>query len=135
MKDVPAVMPEGFTIASVLEREDPRDALVGAGFWKTLLIVTLVRVPVNSPFAATNLVMAAVRTPIVPYLIGTLVGMAPRTLLYVYVASLIEGEINKDALTAARPGWLFPVAIVSAIASILIVGWIAKKALKRATGL
>ena len=30
MKDVPAVMPEGFTIASVLEREDPRDALVGA---------------------------------------------------------------------------------------------------------
>ena len=30
MKDVPAVMPEGFVLASVLEREDPRDAVVGA---------------------------------------------------------------------------------------------------------
>ena len=27
-KDVPVLMPEGFTIAAVLEREDPRDALV-----------------------------------------------------------------------------------------------------------
>ena len=29
MKDVPATMPDGFTIAAVLERADPRDALVG----------------------------------------------------------------------------------------------------------
>lgn len=29
MKDVPASMPDGFTIAAVLEREDPRDAVVG----------------------------------------------------------------------------------------------------------
>jgi len=112
-----------------------RDALVGAGFWKTLLIVTLVRVPANSPFAATNLVMSAMKTPIVPYLIGTLAGMAPRTFLYVYVASLIQGEINRDALDAARPVWLFPVAVASAVLSIVIVGWIAQRALKKATGL
>ncbi|MEL7312130.1 MAG: hydroxymethylbilane synthase [Pseudomonadota bacterium] len=30
MKDVPAVMPDGFALASVLERADPRDALVGS---------------------------------------------------------------------------------------------------------
>ncbi len=30
MKDVPASMPDGFTIAAVLEREDPRDAIVGS---------------------------------------------------------------------------------------------------------
>ncbi|MEN7343288.1 MAG: hydroxymethylbilane synthase [Pseudomonadota bacterium] len=30
MKDVPAEMPQGFQIACVLEREDPRDALVGS---------------------------------------------------------------------------------------------------------
>lgn len=29
MKDVPAVMPEGFTLAAVLDRADPRDAMVG----------------------------------------------------------------------------------------------------------
>jgi len=32
MKDVPAEMPDGFEIAAVLEREDPRDALVSAEF-------------------------------------------------------------------------------------------------------
>ena len=30
MKDVPATMPDGFAIAAVLERADPRDALVGS---------------------------------------------------------------------------------------------------------
>jgi hydroxymethylbilane synthase len=32
MKDVPAEMPQGFTITTVLEREDPRDALVSAQY-------------------------------------------------------------------------------------------------------
>ena len=32
MKDVPADMPEGFEIVTVLEREDPRDALVSANY-------------------------------------------------------------------------------------------------------
>jgi len=34
MKDVPAQMPEGFEIIAVLEREDPRDALVSAHYMK-----------------------------------------------------------------------------------------------------
>lgn len=34
MKDVPAEMPEGFGIVAVLEREDPRDALVSADYMR-----------------------------------------------------------------------------------------------------
>ncbi len=34
MKDVPAEMPEGFEIVAVLEREDPRDALVSADYMR-----------------------------------------------------------------------------------------------------
>ncbi|MEL7474510.1 MAG: VTT domain-containing protein, partial [Planctomycetota bacterium] len=109
-----------------------RDALVGAGFWKTLGIVTLVRIPVNSPFAATNLVMAAVKTPVAPYLIGTLVGMAPRTLAYVYVASLIQGEFTSEDVTS-KPVWYLPAALISAVVVIVIVGWVANRALKQAT--
>jgi uncharacterized membrane protein YdjX (TVP38/TMEM64 family) len=63
------------------------DALLGRGFWRTLGIVTLVRIPPNSPFALTNLLMATVRVPVVPYLIGTLLGMAPRTAAVVYFGS------------------------------------------------
>jgi hydroxymethylbilane synthase len=32
MKDVPAGLPEGFVLAAILEREDPRDALVSGGY-------------------------------------------------------------------------------------------------------
>lgn len=31
MKDVPAELPDGFTLAAILEREDPHDALISAG--------------------------------------------------------------------------------------------------------
>jgi hydroxymethylbilane synthase len=34
MKDVPAEMPDGFEIVAVLEREDPRDALVSADYMR-----------------------------------------------------------------------------------------------------
>jgi hydroxymethylbilane synthase len=32
MKDVPAALPEGFVLAAILEREDPRDALVSGAY-------------------------------------------------------------------------------------------------------
>jgi len=54
-----------------------RDSLVGSGFWRTLMIVTLVRVPPNSPFAVTNLVLASVRVPVVPYALGDIAGHGP----------------------------------------------------------
>lgn len=114
-----------------------RNALVGgdegAGFLKTLGIVALLRLPPNSPFALTNLVMAAVKVPRIPFAIGTLIGMAPRTALAVYVASLIEGEINKSAVAASRPGWMVYAAIGASVVVLIIVGAIAKRAIDKVT--
>lgn len=136
--------------AMTLLREHPRwiavrNALVGGeagqettpvGFWKTLGIVTLVRLPPNSPFAITNLVMAAVKVPRIPYALGTLIGMAPRTCAAVYLASLVQDQVaTADAIKAQRPGWYIPVAIGVSIAVLAIVGMIAKRALDRVTGL
>lgn len=108
-----------------------RDALVGRGFWPTLGIVTLVRVPPNSPFAITNLVMASVQVPRLPFIIGTAIGMAPRTAAVVWIASLARGATAKDAATQ-RPGWYLPVAIGSTVVVVLIIWWIAHRALARA---
>ncbi|MDX9911672.1 MAG: VTT domain-containing protein [Phycisphaerales bacterium] len=110
-----------------------RDALVGQGFWKTLGIVTLLRLPPNSPFALTNLVMASVQVKLPAFVLGTLIGMAPRTAGAVYVASLIQGELTSDTAKAARPGWFIPVTIASTVVVLIIVGSIANRALKKAT--
>jgi hydroxymethylbilane synthase len=49
MKDVPAQMPDGFEIVAVLEREDPRDALVSADYLR------IEDIPANSVVGTSSL--------------------------------------------------------------------------------
>ncbi len=109
-----------------------RDALVGSGFWRTLMIVTLVRVPPNSPFAVTNLVLASVRVPLVTYLLGTAVGMAPRTAVVLWVAAGLQERVAKDAVKQT-PWWLVVVGIAVSLVVLVALGWVGKRGLERAT--
>ncbi len=108
-----------------------RDEIVGGGFWKTLGMVTLLRLPLNSPFALTNLVLSASRTPFAPYALGTAIGMTPRTAGAVWLATQIQGELTKDAMKEARPAWFLPVAIGSVVIVFLIITHLGNKAIKR----
>ena len=77
-----AWLASGDRVVKIIE-EQPKwqavyDALLRSGRIKALLIVTLIRIPPNSPFAITNLVMAATRVRPVTYLLGTVLGMSPR---------------------------------------------------------
>ncbi|UCD29216.1 MAG: TVP38/TMEM64 family protein [Planctomycetota bacterium] len=104
------------------------DALIGGGFWKTLGIVTLLRLPPNSPFAITNLVLASTRVPTVIYLLGTLLGLTPRTVAAVFIG------VGASDLTLFGPRWLTITGIVSVIVVVIIIGTIANKAVTRVTG-
>jgi uncharacterized membrane protein YdjX (TVP38/TMEM64 family) len=108
-----------------------RNELVGGGFWKTLGIVTLLRIPLNSPFALTNLVLSASRTPLLPYALGTLIGMTPRTAGAVWVAAHIQGELTSETVRASRPDWFLPVAIGSVLVVFFIITQLANRAIKR----
>jgi len=105
-------------------------ALLGSGFWRTLLIVTLVRIPLNSPFAITNLVMAATRVPPVAYALGTLVGMAPRTTAAVLIASNLK-ELTFEG-TQQRGMWI--ASILATLLAVVIIGRMANRAIVRVTG-
>jgi uncharacterized membrane protein YdjX (TVP38/TMEM64 family) len=105
------------------------DALLGSNFGRTLLIVTLLRLPPNSPFAITNLVLASTRTRLSVYTLGTLVGMAPRTAVLVFLAAGLK------ELSFARPGqtWLFIAGIVITLIVVAVIGQIAHAAITRVT--
>lgn len=105
-----------------------RDSLVGSGFWKTLMIVTLVRVPPNSPFALMNGTLATTGVRLPAYVIGTLVGMAPRTLAYVMIGSQVT-----DWAKPERPKWMLIAGIGVTITVIVVIGSMANRALKRVT--
>lgn len=116
--------------AAALLAEKPRwlavrNALVGQSWWKTLLVVGLIRLPPNSPFALSNGAMAAARVPIGAYLLGTLLGLAPRTAVAVkagtQLAALDFGQ--RDAFGSAA------LTIGLSVVALGLLGWIARRAL------
>jgi uncharacterized membrane protein YdjX (TVP38/TMEM64 family) len=124
----------GRRVITLIE-EHPRwravyDALLGGGRLRTLLIVTLLRLPPNSPFAMTNLVLAATRVPFPLYAFGTALGMAPRTGMVVYLASRAP-EFDP----ARGQDWLYwSISIVVTLAVLAAIGAMANRALSRMTG-
>jgi len=110
-----------------------RDALIGHGMLRTTAIVALLRVPPNSPFALTNLAMAASGVKLVPYVIGTALGMAPRTFAAVWLAA--EGAKRGDNLVDLfkRDTLQIIIALAVTFAVLGVIGYIAKKALAKVT--
>lgn len=115
-----------------------RDALVRSGTLKTLGIVTLVRVPPNSPFSLTNLVLSSTGVPLWIYVIGTGVGMLPRTALVVWLASEVakqfDGTLTGDAIKSAREPWMLGVSIAITLVVLFLLIHLGNKAIERATG-
>jgi uncharacterized membrane protein YdjX (TVP38/TMEM64 family) len=112
-----------------------RDALVGRGPWRTLLVVALLRLPPNSPFALTNLVMATTGTPLPAFLGGTVLGMLPRTAVAVSLAAAAAATGAEDIQTFVRHRgpWLLAAGIVGGMAVLGVVGAIARRALRHVT--
>ncbi|TVQ58225.1 MAG: TVP38/TMEM64 family protein, partial [Phycisphaerales bacterium] len=111
-----------------------RNALIGKGWWRTLGIVILLRLPPNSPFALTNLVMASTKVAVVPYAIGTMIGMLPRTAVAVVFAATAaaSGHDDLQAFIKDGPG---PVVLIAGLVVMFIVlgviGLIANRALEK----
>lgn len=114
-----------------------REDLIGHGLWRTLGIVTLIRVPPNSPFAITNLIMATTGVGILPYVVGTAIGMAPRTGVAVWLAAYGRGQGARDIqelMQQAKGPWYIIGGLVLTLIVFAIIGAIANHALQRVTG-
>ena len=95
-----------------------RRALVDRSLATEAYVVGLIRVPPSSPFALSNLVMSSARVSLPAYTIGTLVGIAPRTLFAVWVG-VVTGNI---AESGARSRWYLIVGVGLAVAVFLYLG-------------
>lgn len=108
-----------------------RNALVGRGFWPTLGIVALLRLPPNSPFALTNLVMASVKVKWLPFILGTIIGMTPRTSAAVFVGAGLKELTGETVKSVPKPVWI--AGIVITVVVLLVIGSVANRAIKRVT--
>jgi uncharacterized membrane protein YdjX (TVP38/TMEM64 family) len=113
-----------------------RRAIVGKPLPKETLMVSLLRFPPNSPFALTNLVMSSVGVRVLPYFIGTAVGIAPRTLAAVFLGVGV-GSLA-DAQTAGGVWRVLigiGVGVVVFVAAFYVLSKWAKDALREEAGL
>jgi uncharacterized membrane protein YdjX (TVP38/TMEM64 family) len=111
-----------------------RDALLDRrrGWLGTTGMVALLRLPPNSPFALMNLVMASVKVPRSCFLVGTLLGMLPRSSLAVVIGAGVE-KLTKESLDAAVPGWVWWTGIALTVTIVGVIGYIANSAIERIT--
>ncbi|MBM4112821.1 MAG: TVP38/TMEM64 family protein [Phycisphaerae bacterium] len=110
-----------------------REALVEQGFWKSLMVVTLLRLPPNSPFALSNLAMTASGVHIAPFLLGTAIGMMPRTAVACWMAAHGAAEAQDLQSLVEEKGWgMALIGLAILVVSFGIIGAIGKAALRRA---
>ena len=105
--------------------EELRRALLGGSFWRTTLVVAVVRVAPVPPFGVSNLLMASAKCPVRPFLLGTALGLLPQTALLVPMAARLEQLDFRQ-----RPG-MFVFGIVATVAAFAVLGQIGKRALGR----
>lgn len=107
-----------------------RQALVEASTLRTIGIVALLRFPPTSPFAFTNLVLAASGVRWWPMIIGSIAGMLPRTAVAVAVAA--QGRATGAADLAELVQKQGVVAVVIGVALLVVVLVVMQQIGKRA---
>ncbi len=114
-----------------------RQALVEASTWRTVWLVTLLRLPPSSPFGFTNLVLAATGVQWIPMIMGSLLGMLPRTALAVWVAAsaaaaAAESGVSDPVSLAKERWWAMLLGVLFLIGVLVIMQRLANQALRKA---
>jgi uncharacterized membrane protein YdjX (TVP38/TMEM64 family) len=101
--------------------------LMHTSAWRSTGLVTLLRLPPNAPFAATNVVMGALGVPRGPYAVGTALGLAPRAGVAVYAGAGLATLDPSNLRDASQ----FAVTLGLTFTAVVLIGWMATRALGR----
>lgn len=104
-------------------------ALTGQGFVRTTLIILLIRLSIIMPFALTNFILAAAKVPPSTFLVGTLLGMLPRSGAVV----LTGAGLSELVLDPSPNVWLIGSAIAATLISIIFISIVSRRALEKLT--
>jgi uncharacterized membrane protein YdjX (TVP38/TMEM64 family) len=105
-------------------------ALLGRGVLRTAWLIALLRLSPLMPFAATNLLLAALHVRALPFACGTMLGVTPRVLAVAWVGA----ELSAFDLAAERASGnavTTGLAIAATLLAVVVVGRIARGALRR----
>lgn len=123
----------GETLTALTSRNARADAihraLTSEGFLKTTAIITLIRMSVVMPFAFTNFFLAAARVPISSFVLGTFLGMLPRSGAMVLLGAGLS-ELTFDNFNDV---WFLAAGIPATVILIIAIAVFSRRALDRLT--
>ncbi|MAT80175.1 MAG: hypothetical protein CMJ29_07515 [Phycisphaerae bacterium] len=135
-----ARMISGGRVEQLLKRHRKSDAirkaLIGRSPFRTFIIIALIRIPPNSPFALTNLLIAACGVRLGMCTLATAIGMLPRTAVAVGFAAAAQSTGAKDIQTFVTDGlgiWVLIGGIAMMLIVLMVIASIGQKALDRMT--
>jgi uncharacterized membrane protein YdjX (TVP38/TMEM64 family) len=105
-------------------------ALLGRGFGRTVWLVALLRLSPVMPFAATNLLMAALGVRAAAFLAATAIGIAPRSI----GVALVGAQLSELDWQAGKGSpWSTVLAVAATVAVVWWIGKVSGRALRRET--
>lgn len=102
-----------------------RDALLTASPKRAVLIVSLLRASPSAPFALTNLFLGCLGVSRGVFVLGTVIGMTPRTLAAVLIGVSFTGWNGGFD----QPRWVIVAGIVATIMALIVISKVAASAL------
>ena len=100
-------------------------ALLNESIFKTLLIITLIRLSPAMPFAVTNFIISASGVSFRTFILGTVLGMPPRATALVFVGSSLS-ELN---FSEPQEWWMIFLGVSATILSVIVISIVSKRAL------
>lgn len=110
--------PRGAAVCEAITRSSPTRAFV---------LIGLLRLSPVVPYGSTNVLAAVFSVPAVPFILGTIIGLAPRVAAAVFIGAGLE---RLDSKASVSP-WLWGIGIAATLAALIVMSWAAKRALDR----
>lgn len=115
---VMAKNPRGAAVCEAITRSSQARAFV---------LIGLLRLSPVVPYGSTNVLAAVFSVPLVAFLLGTFVGLAPRAAAVVLLGAGLE-RLDGDASVSP---WVWGVGIAATLLALIVMSWAAKRALEK----
>ena len=105
------------------------EAITQASKPRAFVLIGLLRLSPVVPYGSTNVLAAVFRVPMIPFLLGTFFGLAPRAAAVVLLGAGLE-RLESNARVSP---WFWGVGIGATVLALIVMSWAAKRALDRVT--
>ncbi|MEO0474342.1 MAG: VTT domain-containing protein [Planctomycetota bacterium] len=112
--------PKGVAVCEAIARSSKPRAFV---------LIGLLRLSPVVPYGSTNVLAAVFSVPMLPFMLGTFIGLAPRAAAAVVL--LGAGLEQLDSSETSVSPWLLGVGIASTVIALIVMSWAGTRALDR----